>query len=505
MTAGLAGARRPGGLGLPGRLFLTVALVYAIHFAPNVVRETYLAIALGESASVRVDRYLGLHPDLFEIPGRGAYINNNPGVSLLAAVPYAVASPAIEGLLRAVPSLAAPKPPATYEDPRPNRTRFMNEMRARGLDVKLGLAAAAIHLLFNVPVGAAAAVLVFLFLRARLRDERTALWLALLFALGTPVFFRSAFLNQNLALAYCTLAAYLALAWHGGETTIDRLLPRGRVRWAGFALGLGLLCDYSAAPLLLAFGLWLVGTGWRRGGAGLGIRQGADFTLGAAGPIAALLAYQAVAFGSPWFPAQRYMPATELSTDGWNGLQVPTFDLLWRNLLDPRYGLIVSCPMLLAALLAPRYRGRTGGVGGAELVLLLGASLALYLFCSAVSFAALQWNTGVRYLVPAVPLLFVALVPVLLHLPRGVTWLLVVPTVTIAWAMAMTRENIFTALLRVFTLGPELPWHTVLQKTAMAYLPALAKGGTPLMVLLLTGVVLWLLWRDAAFAPAGDA
>ena len=85
------------------------------------------------------------------------------------------------------------------------------------------------------------------------------------------------------------------------------------------------------------------------------------------------------------------------------------------------------------------------------------------------------------------------------------TWLLVVPTLTIAWAMAMTRENVFTALLRVFALGPELPWHTVLQKTAMAYLPALARGGTPIMVLLLAGVILWLLWRDAPFQPAGDA
>ena len=66
-------------------------------------------------------------------------------------------------------------------------------------------------------------------------------------------------------------------------------------------------------------------------------------------------------------------------------------------------------------------------------------------------------------------------------------------------------RNVFTALLRVFALGPELPWHTVLQKTAMAYLPALARGGTPIMVLLLAGVILWLLWRDAPFQPAGDA
>ena len=63
------------------RLFLTVWLLYVIHFASNVVRETYLALAVGERFSIRVDNYMGLHPDLFEFPGRGAYINNNPGAS----------------------------------------------------------------------------------------------------------------------------------------------------------------------------------------------------------------------------------------------------------------------------------------------------------------------------------------------------------------------------------------------------------------------------------------
>ena len=61
------------------RLFLTVWIVYSMHATTNVVRETYLAISLGGHASVRVDEYLGLHPDLFRIPGRGVYIDNNPG------------------------------------------------------------------------------------------------------------------------------------------------------------------------------------------------------------------------------------------------------------------------------------------------------------------------------------------------------------------------------------------------------------------------------------------
>ncbi len=50
------------------RLALTVALIYGIHFATNVVRETYPAVTLVDDGSFRVDPYVGLHPDLFEDP-----------------------------------------------------------------------------------------------------------------------------------------------------------------------------------------------------------------------------------------------------------------------------------------------------------------------------------------------------------------------------------------------------------------------------------------------------
>ena len=181
------------------RLFLTVWLVYSVFATTNVVRETYLAISLGERLSARVDRYRDLHSDLFEVPGRGWSINNNPGASLIGAIPYGlVVRPVIALATKLRPEIVAPKPPATYEDPRPNRTRFMNAARARGLDIVLGMAALGIGVTLRAPLGALAALLMFMFLRERLRDERQALSLALVFAFATPMFFRSAFLNQNL-------------------------------------------------------------------------------------------------------------------------------------------------------------------------------------------------------------------------------------------------------------------------------------------------------------------
>lgn len=478
------------------RLVLTVWVVYALHATTNVVRETYLAIAIGERFSLRVDEYLGLHPDLFEIPGRGAYINNNPGASFLGAVPYAAARPALAALFAYRPELIAPKPPAAYDDPRPNRTRFMNEARARGLDVKLALAAVITQVGLMAPLGALAALLLFTFLRERGHDVRGAAGLSLLYALGTPIFFRSGFLNQNAILAHCTLAAWVLMVGLKPRPTGEPV-PLAHLWLAGFALGYGLLSDYSAAPLLLVFGLWCL-AGARSRGWGAIVRSGAAFSLGAAVPIAGLFAYQWAAFGSPWFPAQRYMPATRYSVIGWNGFFVPTRDLLVGNLFDPRYGLFAFCPMLLAAFAAPLVRREGGDPSRAQLGWIFAAFGALYVFSSANQFARLQWNTGVRYLVPAVPLLFLALVPVLRRMPAWLRIVLIGASVVISLAVSMTRESVPDALHLVFTRGPTLPVFIVLEKMASGY-PALQFGPlAPLLLFAALGLLLFVVWRRRA-------
>lgn len=479
------------------RLAWTVALLVALTFAPNVVRETYLAVALVEDHSIRVDRFSGLHPDLFERPGGGTFINSNPGASIAGAVPYALARPVFEAIYRASPPLVAPKAPATYDDPRPNRLRVMNDMRARGLDVRLGLAAAAMATGVNVPLAVLATLLLYGFLCRRLGDEPSARWLALLFTFGTPVFFRSAFLNQNLLLAYVTLFAYLALT---RREAADAAPPFTSTRLfsAGLLLGFGLLCDYSGVPILAAFGVWILVMSARAGGALTAARAVAGFAIGAAIPIAVLMAYQQRAFGSPWLPAQAYMPATELSVRGWFGLQWPQVDLLWRNLVDPGYGLLTFCPMLALAAASPWYRRGAGRLASDELALIGGATAALYLFSSSTSFAALQWNTGVRYLVPAAVLLFMAAVPALLQAPRVATWTLVAPTLVISLAVTTTRESVPAAFARIVSHGPELPWHTVLLKTTPAYLPSLASPWVPVTLWLVAAAAIWRLWAGLA-------
>ena len=50
------------------RLFVTAWLVYALHFATDIVRELYPAVALGDRFSFDLDGFCGLHPDLFITP-----------------------------------------------------------------------------------------------------------------------------------------------------------------------------------------------------------------------------------------------------------------------------------------------------------------------------------------------------------------------------------------------------------------------------------------------------
>jgi hypothetical protein len=474
------------------RLFFTVWLVYTFHFSTDVARETYLALALGERGTIRVDEYMGLHPDLFEVDGRGAYINNNPGASMLGAIPIAVAHPFTSLLFRLKPELIAPKPPAQYDDPRPNRDKFFSAVRERGLDIKLGLAAAVTHAGLMVPLGAFAALAVFLHLRRRLRDERTALWLALLYAFGTPIFFRSAFLNQNVLTAHAVLAGYLLAS----SLARDRGEPyAGRLAGLGLLLGFTLLVDYSGAPLVLAFGLWVVAEGWVRHGASGAFRWGATYSAAALVPIGILLAYQWAAFGNPLLPAQTYMPPTRYSVLGWKGFIPPNPELMWRNLFDPAFGLFAFCPALVLALAAPFVRQAAGAPIRTERWLILGASGMLYLFLCSVAFAFLQWNSGVRYMVPAVPLLFMAMVPVLLRLPAWARYAVVIPTVCISWSVAMTRDDVPGALARVFLQGFELPWLTVLRKTSSGYLEFLSAGASPIAIFCVMAVVLWLVWR----------
>ncbi|HVP31943.1 MAG TPA: hypothetical protein VMW35_22575 [Myxococcota bacterium] len=480
------------------RLFLTAWLVYSLHFATNIVREHYPAFSLAERGTLRVDPYLGLHPDLFELPGRGVFINNNPGASLLAAPAYALVRPAIDLVVARVQArraAAGGELSADYDDPRPNRRHFFAQVRERGLDVRFGLAAFAIQLLCTAPLTAGGVVAMHALLRRLGAAAAPSVALALLYAFGTPVFFRAAFLNQNLFVCDFALFALLLALPRAGEAVASP----PRLVAAGLCAGVTLLCDYSGVVVLLALGAFVAQGAMRALGPAAGLRRSAALVAGMLPPVLALLAYQAWAFGNPLYPAQRYMPETELSGQGWRGMSFPAMDLLLQNLVDPRFGLFAFAPILALAFAAPLLgRARPRLAHDPLLVLCYGFFVALLLFASANQYGRLQFNTGVRYLVPAVPFLFLPLADVLLRLPRQLALLLGALALAFSWCLAMVREDVPLSLTTVFVGGLRLPWLTVLGKMGGQYVGLLAGSAPdPLPLFLLAGGVLAILWWPA--------
>lgn len=483
------------------RLFLTCWLVYVLHFATDFAREHYLVVSIVEDRSYALDKYYGLHVDIFQNPPharvQGAHHGANPGISMLAAVPYFVTRPAVEWIVgrELAARQARGDSSAVYRDDRTRRVEFYQTARRRGLDLRFGLVAAITLALFMAPLTAGSAVLMYSLLGAMGLPSRRSLWLTLLYAFGTPVFFRTAYLNQNLGLGIFAFAAF-ALLWN----------PRGFVSWsprtrpviAGLLGGLAFLSDYSGAVLTGLLGLY---AWWRRAderGALGGLKDSLWYAAGVVPGVLVLWQYQWASFGHPFYPPQHWMAPVRWIDVGYQGVGGITPELLRMLLVDPRFGLFVAMPMGLLALAAPwlARRGRSP-LPFREALTCLGLSAALVLFFSTVQYTRLQWVTGIRYLAPLFPFLFLAAVPVLLRLPRVLVYGIAFVSVVISWSLAMVRNQgtVLDNVQRALVEGFQLPWLTVLGKTSAQYLPWLEGRPSALPWLALAAVVVAVIWR----------
>jgi len=120
---------------------------------------------------------------------------------------------------------------------------FYLEAWRRGFDIKFGLASVVMQALCMAPISALGVVAMFYLLRRVFGSDKTAFWLALLYAFGTPVFCRTGFLNHNMMMGHFTLMGFLAMWNPSGSLR----LPSGlRYFLGGIAGGAALLLDYSA-------------------------------------------------------------------------------------------------------------------------------------------------------------------------------------------------------------------------------------------------------------------
>src|SRR5258708_28289227 len=123
------------------------------------------------------------------------------GAPMLPPFRFFLASPAVH-LLGAAATRArgakGKREPPQYNSPWPRAREFYREAWRRGLDVKFGLAAIVMQVFCMAPISALGVMAMFFLLRRIFGSDRTGLWIALLYAFGTPVFFRTGYLNHNM-------------------------------------------------------------------------------------------------------------------------------------------------------------------------------------------------------------------------------------------------------------------------------------------------------------------
>jgi hypothetical protein len=481
--------------GVALRLFFTCWIVFTLLFATNTVREIYPALSLGDRLSFDVAEYLEFHPDIFEMPGRGVFINNNPGASILGAIPYALSRPVVDRIVERAQSARTGSAAPEYNSIYPMAREFYDKAYQRGLDVKFGLAAGVMQAFLMAPLSALSAVVMFFILVRLTSSVRTALLLALLYAFATPVLYRTAQLNQNILVSHVALFAF-AVLWRPW----DEATRPGRPRYllAGLLIGWAVVLDYSGLVVVLVMGLYAI---VRQMSLTPELRSRADLPQLALGVLCSgsvLLAYQWLAFGNPILPAQSYMPPTHLTPYGFRGMSLPQLDLLWETAFSMRFGLFTSAPLLLLALFPTGWLRRTRLVGDREFWFIVAFSVAFFLFCAANQYGRMQFNSGVRHVVPVIPFLFLLAAGVLVRVPA--IWAVVIGILATYWSvsLAMYRDveqglGILDSLIFVTFEGFRLPWQMTLDR--LGYF----QGGTsPLPILLLTGVVLWAVWSVGA-------
>ncbi len=479
--------------GLKLRLFLTCWLVYMLHFSPFVYRELYLTMSLAEKHTVHVDDYVDLHPDLFVMPGRGSYMGHNPGASILAAVPYWLALPVVNRIAPVRPPQAGEKPSAVYDTQYADRLQFYEKVRERGLDMHLGAAAAVTAVLFMAPMTAFSALVIFALLRRMRFPTRLSVWLTLLYAFGTPVFFRTAMLNLNLLVAIFGLFAFALIWWPEANPRREPL----RYLAAGLIAGYTVVIDYTGVVTVGTLCLFALVLQLQKQNLWPAIKRVLWYAVATIPPMAFMLFWQWYCYGNPWLPAQYQMPKRLFmgyASDRGVGWPLPS--TIWGLMFDPMYGFLIFAPISAVTLYHfVLIRRRTNLVPRVVAAFAWVFFILIWTFFSCIQYTTRwQWQDGFRYMIPVVPFLFLLLADVLARIPRWLTALLAFGAVAETWCLAMVRENPMESIMRVLLHGFELPWLTTLVKTAPQYFPALSGGASPLPLFVLFGVLIWGIW-----------
>jgi hypothetical protein len=461
--------------------------VYAGFWAPYIVREHFPAIALAERGSLKVDRYLGWSPDIFPGPRGGAYINNNPGASLTAAIPLVLLRPVLVRIDAWNQTLA-----------RPSRTGDDGDLFWRTVSEGRALYFLVVGFLTVALVMAPATAGTAAYLCTRLAEAGVpaaqAAGAAVLYGLGTPVLFRAGHLNHNLLVGDAGFTALLML-WDPNNSPIRP----ARAALAGLLAGYAVLCDFSGLVVVLVAALYVFLRSAQRP-ASERWRLMAAFGAGVIPGVLALAIYQTWAFGSFYRPSQHYMPATAPTSHGYRGFDWPSPALVWANFFDPRFGLFAYCPALILALAAPFVKRVRFRIPQREAVVLFTYFGGFVVFCAANQYSWLQPTTGFRYLVPVVPALALLAMQTAQILPRAIGWVVAIASCSQSLAIAAAHQNDLRLVLgTLWRRGFALPWMIRLGNAGIPVNWAL-----PLITYTLLGLTLTFIWLKPGLHSAPE-
>jgi hypothetical protein len=227
--------------------------------------------------------------------------------------------------------------------------------------------------------------------------ESVAAILAFAVAFGTPFLYyaRSFF-------GHAWTAALLFLAWDSLTDSVSEGRASGRryrsAALAGFLAGWALISEYTVAPVVLALAIRAaIASSWRRPFARL-LLFGAGATL----PLALLLIYQAVCFGSPFLPSyarEAYPAYAELAHRRFFGFEIPSVRVALAYLFHPARGILLFSPFFLWAGVgfARWCRDRRHRADG---VFALTATILMFLLLTGYPNWHGGWALGSRYLLP---------------------------------------------------------------------------------------------------------
>jgi len=373
-------------------LFVLTFVTYSYFFGGagwNQNAHFDMTRAIVEQGSFAIDTYRENTNDLAFRDGH-VYANKSPGLSIIASVPYAIglALAQLFGL--------------DLDD-----TRSLTLMLWICTVSTCGLSGASIPLMLYR----------FWARRFPLVPRSARAGIAMLVALGTPLFAYSTVLFVHVPSAAMMLLGFLLL---------QKRDPRA-IFLAGLATGCAAMTNYLCFFALALFP-FLLGRNLKEW-----VKESSIFAAGSALPLLLLAGYQAVAFGSPLATAMETQSSAFISPNAFYGiLESPKLQAVWGLTFSQFRGLFYISPLLLFGVAG---LWRTARQSVREIVVILGVVLAFFAFNIAFN----GWHGGSafgpRYLVPLIPLLALSL-PSVVERFRTLLVLTAVPSLLANFAAA---------------------------------------------------------------------